>query len=52
MKCIGLDIAQGTFEVTPFYWDRMDSTRAWSERFFKRAKFMPSGFPPGCIHQF
>ena len=47
MRGIGLKIAQGAYEVTPFYWDRNDETRAWAQRFFSRAKIMPSGFHAG-----
>ncbi len=44
---VGLDIAQGTYETAFFYWNRTPETRAWSEQFFKRAHFMPSGFQAG-----
>jgi len=44
---IGLEVAQGTYETTPFYWNRTPETRAWSEQFFERAKVMPSGFQAG-----
>jgi branched-chain amino acid transport system substrate-binding protein len=47
MHGIGLKIAQGAFEVSPFYWDRTPETRAWAQRFFARAKIMPSGFHAG-----
>jgi branched-chain amino acid transport system substrate-binding protein len=47
IRGIGLKIAQGAYEVTPFYWDRNDETRAWAQRFFSRAKIMPSGFHAG-----
>jgi branched-chain amino acid transport system substrate-binding protein len=30
---IGLDVAKGLQLITGFYWDRTDSTRAWSKRF-------------------
>ena len=29
----GLEAAQGTTLVEPFYWDLNDSTRAWTKRF-------------------
>jgi branched-chain amino acid transport system substrate-binding protein len=44
---VGLEIAQGAYEVSPFYWDRTPETRAWAERFFAKAKIMPSGFHAG-----
>ena len=44
---VGLEVAQGTYETTPFYWNRTPETRAWSEKFFKRAHIMPSGFQVG-----
>lgn len=47
MHGIGLKIAQGAFEVSPFYWDRTPETRAWAQRFYARAKIMPSGFHAG-----
>jgi branched-chain amino acid transport system substrate-binding protein len=33
VKGLGLDAAQGTTLVEPFYWDLNDSTRAWTKRF-------------------
>jgi branched-chain amino acid transport system substrate-binding protein len=47
MKGIGLKTAQGAYEVAPFYWDRNDETREWANRFFARARIMPSGFHAG-----
>jgi branched-chain amino acid transport system substrate-binding protein len=47
IKAIGLPIAQGAYEVAPFYWDRTPETRAFAERFLKRAKIMPTGFHAG-----
>jgi branched-chain amino acid transport system substrate-binding protein len=41
---VGLNIAQGAYEVSPFYWDRTPETQAWAERFYARAKTMPTGF--------
>ncbi|PWH34345.1 ABC transporter substrate-binding protein, partial [Escherichia coli] len=35
------------YEVAPFYWDRTPETRAFAERFLKRAKIMPTGFHAG-----
>jgi branched-chain amino acid transport system substrate-binding protein len=39
---LGLDVAQGLFVTTGFYWDRTDETRAWAQRFFKQAGRMPT----------
>ena len=39
---IGIDVAQGMYITTGFYWDRNEETRAWSRRFFERSKTMPS----------
>lgn len=39
---LGLDVAQGMFASTAFYWDRNDETRAWSRRFFKEHNKMPA----------
>jgi branched-chain amino acid transport system substrate-binding protein len=39
---VGLKAAQGLSFVTGFYWDRDAETRAWSQRFFKRHKRMPT----------
>lgn len=39
---MGLELAQGLQLATPFYWDRTDETRAWSQRFFERHKTMPT----------
>ncbi len=39
---LGLDIAQGMLLTEAFYWDKDDATRAWSRRFFERAKKMPT----------
>jgi branched-chain amino acid transport system substrate-binding protein len=33
---LGLEIAQGIYLTTPFYWDLDDATRAWSDRFAER----------------
>src|ERR1700724_2033355 len=43
----GLKIAHDAYEVSPFYWDRTPETRAWSERFYTKAKQMPTGFHAG-----
>jgi branched-chain amino acid transport system substrate-binding protein len=47
VHAIGLPIAQGSYETSPFYWNRTDATRAWSQKFFARTKTMPSGFQAG-----
>ena len=39
---LGLEAAQGLVLTEGFYWDRDDTTRAFSERFFKRTGRMPS----------
>jgi branched-chain amino acid transport system substrate-binding protein len=44
---VGLKIAHDAYEVSPFYWDRTPETRAWAERFFARAKAMPTSFQAG-----
>ena len=47
IHAVGLKIAQDAYEVSPFYWDRTPETRAWSERFYSKAKQMPSSFHAG-----
>ena len=44
---VGLKIAHDAYEVSPFYWDRTPETRAWAERFYAKAKIMPTGFHAG-----
>jgi len=44
---VGLKIAHDAYEVSPFYWDRTPETRAWAERFYARAKQMPTSFHAG-----
>ena len=39
---LGLQAAQGLVLTEGFYWDHDDTTRAFSERFFKRTGRMPS----------
>ncbi|MBR0837908.1 ABC transporter substrate-binding protein [Bradyrhizobium manausense] len=39
---LGLQAAQGLVLTEGFYWDHNDTTRAFSERFFKRTGRMPS----------
>jgi branched-chain amino acid transport system substrate-binding protein len=47
IHAVGLKIAQGAYEVSPFYWDRTPETRAWAERFHAKAKMMPTSFHAG-----
>jgi branched-chain amino acid transport system substrate-binding protein len=47
IHAVGLNVAQDAYEVSPFYWDRTPETRAWAERFYARAKTMPTGFQAG-----
>jgi branched-chain amino acid transport system substrate-binding protein len=42
IDALGLDVAQGLIMTTGFYWDMNEETRAWSERFNKRAGQMPT----------
>lgn len=39
---LGLNVAQGMYVTTGFYWDRDDPSRKWSRRFFEKTKRMPS----------
>jgi branched-chain amino acid transport system substrate-binding protein len=39
---LGLKTANGLVLTAPFYWDLNDSTRAWSQRFFKVTNRMPT----------
>ena len=39
---LGLDTAQGMLLTNGFYWDRDDTSRAWSQRYFKLMKRMPN----------
>lgn len=47
VHAVGLKIAHDAYEVAPFYWDRTPETRAWAERFYAKAKIMPTGFHAG-----
>jgi branched-chain amino acid transport system substrate-binding protein len=42
VRALGLPVAQGTMFSTVWYWDLNDKTRAFSQRFFERNKFMPT----------
>ncbi len=39
---LGLEVAQGLYLTTGFYWDRNDESRAWSKRFFAKMNMMPT----------
>jgi branched-chain amino acid transport system substrate-binding protein len=47
MYAVGLKIARDAYEVSPFYWDRTPETRAWAQRFYAKAKIMPTSFHAG-----
>ncbi|SEE47575.1 ABC transporter substrate-binding protein [Bradyrhizobium erythrophlei] len=42
VHALGIANVQGLTFATPFYWDRTDKTRAWSERFFRQHHAMPT----------
>jgi branched-chain amino acid transport system substrate-binding protein len=42
VHALGLKTAQGLTLTEGFYWNRDEKTRAWSRRFFEKAKKMPS----------
>jgi branched-chain amino acid transport system substrate-binding protein len=42
IHAVGLEMAQGLYLTTGFYWDLDDDTRAWSQRFYERRGHMPS----------
>lgn len=44
LHALGLDETQGLLWVTAFYWDQDEQTRAFSERFFKLHRAMPTMF--------
>jgi branched-chain amino acid transport system substrate-binding protein len=44
---LGVAEAQGLYLSESFYWDMNDSTRAWSQRFFAKAHFMPNMLQAG-----
>src|SRR6201996_8835821 len=44
---LGLEAAQGLVLTEGFYWDQNEKTRAFSERFFKRAGRMPNMIQAG-----
>ena len=47
VHAVGLKIAHDAYEVSPFYWDRNPETRAWAERFYAKARIMPTSFHAG-----
>lgn len=47
VNSIGLATTQGMMLGESFYWDADDATRAWSARFFERAKEMPNSLQAG-----
>ncbi len=44
INAAGIDVMKGLTFVTSFVWNQNEETRAWSERFKKRAGQMPSDF--------
>ena len=44
---LGLKSAQGMMLTTPFYWDRDDASRAWSQRFYAKTGRMPTFIQAG-----
>ena len=44
---LGLQEAQGLYLTEGFYWDMTPEARAWSQRFFERAKVMPNALAAG-----
>jgi len=51
---LGLEMAQGMYLTSAFYWDMDDETRAWSKRFFEKRQRMPTmpqaGLYSGVLH--
>ena len=48
---LGLQTAQGLIITEGFYWDLNDETRAFSKRFFEKAKRMPSMIQAGVYSE-
>jgi len=44
INAAGIDVMKGLTFVTSFVWNQNEETRAWTERFKKRAGQMPSDF--------
>ena len=49
VPALGLKASQGALTVNPFYWDMNEGTRAWSQRFRKRAH--NAAMPNGAVTQ-
>ena len=47
IHALGLETTQGLMLSESFYWDLNEATRAWSKRFFDRAKKMPNSLQAG-----
>lgn len=47
VHALGLDSTQGLMLAESFYWDQDEASRAWSKRFFERAKQMPNSLQAG-----
>ncbi len=47
IESLGLPVAKGLLLTEPFYWDRTDESRAWSNRFFDKFKRMPTAAQAG-----
>ncbi len=55
MRALGPEIAQGLLMTTGFYWDRTETTRAWSADFRDRTGLMPGQTNAGmysAIHHY
>jgi branched-chain amino acid transport system substrate-binding protein len=48
IHALSLEVAQGMYATTGFYWDRTDETRAWSKRFYKEVGRMPTMIQAGA----
>lgn len=42
IHALGLDLTQGMYVTTGWYWDLNDETRAWSKRYYEKMKKQPS----------
>ena len=55
VRALGLDVAQGLYLASPFYWDLNDRTRAFSARFAQRMRgakptMIQAGVYSGVLH--
>lgn len=54
VHALGLDMAQGMYLTSAFYWDLDEETRAWARRFFEKRQRMPTmpqaGLYSGVLH--